>query len=96
MIKKTLMVGAMLAAFGGAQAQTVNAGADYIVETTGTYSSDGTYMNFGLVGGQYKSFVALDFNAGSLGTVGSVTSATLNMQEYHQPLLKRFINSVGM
>ncbi len=38
-------------------------------------------MNFGLVSGRFKSFIAFDFDGTSLGTVGGVTSATLNMQE---------------
>jgi hypothetical protein len=81
MLKKTLITATLLASFAGANAQTLNAAHDYIVEDIGTYSADGTYMNFGLAAGRYKSFVGLDFNGSSLGAVSAVTSATLTLQE---------------
>ncbi|MHB8638115.1 MAG: PEP-CTERM sorting domain-containing protein [Fimbriimonadaceae bacterium] len=81
MLNKTMMAATMLAAFGGAQAQMLSAGHDYVVEDTGTYSADSTYMNYGLAAGRYKGMAALDFNAASLGAVASVNSATLVVQE---------------
>ncbi len=43
-------------------AQTFSALNDSVVETTGTYSANSTYMNFGLSGGKYNSFAVLDFD----------------------------------
>jgi hypothetical protein len=81
MIKKTLIGAALLSAFATTQAQTLNAGHNYVVEDTGTYSADSSYMNWGFVAGFYKSFGVFDFNGSALGNVSSVTSATLTVQE---------------
>jgi len=76
-----------LAAIGAvaAQAQTLMAGADYVIEDHGgfTYSDTGAYMNFGVVGTTtvYKSFGVWDFDATSIGGVASVNSALLTLQE---------------
>ena len=81
MLKRTFIVATLLAAFAGAHAQTLNAGHDYIVEDTGTYGADTNFMNFGLSGGKFKGFAALDFDATSLGAVSGVNSAVLTLQE---------------
>jgi|GEM_PF-4901007 len=85
MTQKTFLCVAVLASVAGARAQTLTAGADYVVEDQNgyTYSDTSTYMNFGKTGTTtvYKSFGAWDFNASSIGSVASVNSAVLTLEE---------------
>lgn len=81
MLKKTIIIATLVAAFAGAHGQTLSASHDYVVEDTGTFNADTNFLNFGLSSGKFKGFAALDFNAASLGTVGGISSAVLTLQE---------------
>jgi hypothetical protein len=80
-MNKSLLTLALIAIAGSVVASTtLNATHDYVVETTGTFSQDGSFLNFGVAGGSFKSFAALDFDATALAP-STVTSATLNLTE---------------
>lgn len=91
MHNKTIAAAALLAAFGAAHAQTLGANYDYVIEDQNgyTYNDTTNFMNFGHVS-TYYSFAVLDFNAASLGSVASVNSATLTLQESDYSSTKPF------
>ncbi len=85
-MKKITLIVIALAAVAPSFAITLAATNNYVIETIAdgyTYQdgSSSNYMNFGVAGGTHKALASLDFDATTLGSISSLTSAKLTLQE---------------